>query len=194
MQPAFPEITQVPAQTQKFFIAGADQWGRPGTIAAEFFGEPPNFAATSFLYLFRRFGYPVQNWDGEKGLVDYFLSTPDPDIILWCKPASQPQRSFGIGYRKDIDYRLHWMWLQAPENEAEAAEERRHHPIHQRIENAYRVALTELLRPVYVRDMPYTILGHVSCGSVLLDLPEAAVSAQAGYGLELMFRGCNYVK
>lgn len=173
MLPTFPEIRQV--DLAGFFCAGSDEWMRPGKQAEEIFTANDNFAATSFLYLFRRFGYPIFGWDSHKEVANYHLSTPDEDIILWCSPKSHPRISFGYGYRKaaDIYDHLRILWLDDIDD----------HPLHQRIEHAFRVALAELLRPTFIRDVPYNILGILPDGDPLMQLEEAQPSIQAGYGL-----------
>lgn len=39
-----------------------------------------------FAYCFRRFGYPERGWDGRKDLVQYFLTTPHPELFLGVRP------------------------------------------------------------------------------------------------------------
>ncbi|ENZ77926.1 MULTISPECIES: hypothetical protein [Ralstonia] len=39
-----------------------------------------------FAYCFRRFGYPDRGWDDYKQLVSYYLTTPNPDLVLNITP------------------------------------------------------------------------------------------------------------
>lgn len=54
----------------------------PETLANEVFGRHLN-SGQVFLYLFRRFGYPVYGWDGYKEVVQYFLTTPMRGVYLF---------------------------------------------------------------------------------------------------------------
>lgn len=48
------------------------------------FGRPVD-ASTAFMYLFRRYGYPVLGWDDYKDLCNYAFSTNDEEIVVrWC--------------------------------------------------------------------------------------------------------------
>lgn len=129
-----------------------------------------------FMYLFRRFGYPIYGWDDHKDIVSYYLTTPDPDVILWCKPYCTPDLSFGYGVSPALDKEA----MQAVSANWRTFDK---HPIHQRIDRAIRAALTELWRPVYVRDVPYNIIGRVYDDLPHGDLDAAEPSPQAGYGL-----------
>lgn len=53
-------------------------------LLAKVFGKPID-TSTAFMYLFRRYGYPVLGWDDYKGLCKYAFSTNDKDIVVrWC--------------------------------------------------------------------------------------------------------------
>lgn len=54
----------------------------PETLAKEVFGRPLD-AGSVFLYLFRRFGYPIYGWDGYKEICNYTLTTPMRDVYLF---------------------------------------------------------------------------------------------------------------
>lgn len=55
-------------------------------IGARIFGDHLDYGSL-FAYLFRRFGYPNVGWDDYKQLVQYYLSTPDPDMVLSVTPC-----------------------------------------------------------------------------------------------------------
>lgn len=170
----------------EWHLCGSDGVFSPHDLAKEIFdarreGEPQDRRADQVLYLFRRFGYPVYGWDGYKSVIDYVLTTPDPDVVLWCKPASAYWISFGYGVsdalRRDADI-AEWMWRSGPRDvEWERIE------VYQRVYRAVRAAMRELLRPVYIRDVDYNYLGRVRDGSPYGRLAAADCSPQAGYGL-----------
>jgi len=95
----------------------------------------------AFAYLFRRFGYPWSGWDDYKDLVNYRLTTPRPDMVLYLRPCHNgdfvPSLCVGIMtpcFDRDI------------EKDASAVD-------------AATRALKELLRPVGVRDSFMNIHG-----------------------------------
>jgi hypothetical protein len=156
-----------------------------GSDAAEVvFPDLSDARADQFMYLFRRFGYPIHGGDPHKSLVDYFLTTPDPDVILWCKPASSLRWSFGVGispsfYPEAYGANRRWM-MQRGNRRPERWED---HPVCQRVHGAMCAAMTELLRPVRIRDVAYNILGRVEDGTPYTRWHAAERSHQAGYGL-----------
>ena len=58
----------------------------------------------AFLYLFRRFGYPILGWDGYKSAVDYILTTPRADTFLRVKIGAIVQ--FGYQITPELDKEL----------------------------------------------------------------------------------------
>lgn len=58
-----------------------------------------------FAYLFRRFGPPEEGSDPHKEIACWYLTTPDPDVILWVSPRpSGAKYSFGYGVNgKHVD-------------------------------------------------------------------------------------------
>lgn len=163
-------------------ICGSSMVYSPREAARDTFGAPDyDTRGNQVMYLFRRFGYPIHGWDDHKSIMDFFLTTPDPDIILWCKPYGIPDMSFGFGIS---------LALSKAAEAAEFAwrcttprtEEWKSTPFYQRIDRAIRSAMHELLRPVYIRDTDYNLLGRVK-----EDAPAfrkaAEHSPQAGYGI-----------
>ena len=60
-------------------------------------------AGNTFMYLFRRFGYPFFGWDGYKKLVQYAITTPMPGVILTVEPNVTGGGTFGYMLREGID-------------------------------------------------------------------------------------------
>jgi hypothetical protein len=56
----------------------------------------------TFIYLFRRFGYPRFGWDDQKQLVLYRITTPMPGVILLIEPDVTGAFTFAYILRKDI--------------------------------------------------------------------------------------------
>lgn len=179
-----PDIAQV------YDLSGWDICGGgpiySGSDAAEvvFPDLQEDMRAVQFLYLFRRFGYPIHGGDSYKSLVDYFLSTPDPEVVLWCKPGSSLRWSFGVGISPAFsvvayDANRQWM-MQRASRKPERWED---HLVCKRVHKAMCAAMTELLRPVLVRDVAYNILGRIKDGDPCGRWRFAEYSPQAGYGL-----------
>ena len=60
-------------------------------------------AGDTFIYLFRRFGYPRFGWDGYKKLVQYCILTPMAGVVLIVEPDVPGGGTFGYMLREDID-------------------------------------------------------------------------------------------
>lgn len=60
-------------------------------------------AGDTFMYLFRRFGYPRFGWDGYKKLVRYNITTPMAGVILIAEPNVTGASTFGYMLRYDIN-------------------------------------------------------------------------------------------
>jgi hypothetical protein len=60
-------------------------------------------AGDTFVYLFRRFGYPRFGWDGYKELVQYHITTPMEGVVLTVRPNVTGWNTFGYMLRDDID-------------------------------------------------------------------------------------------
>ena len=61
----------------------------------------PN-AGDTFIYLFRRFGYPKFGWDGFKHLIQYHITTPMAGVALTVEPDVPGGGTFGYMLREDI--------------------------------------------------------------------------------------------
>lgn len=178
----YPSVAQA-VDLADWSICGSDMIYNPHGVARAVFGEPDrDCRGDQFLYLFRRFGYPIYGWDDYKSLVSYFLTTPDDQVVLWCNPCSSPWLSFGYGIHPDLaregrcaEYQWRCTGPRVAEWEA--------HPIHQRIDRAIRAAMNELFRPIPIRDTFYNIMGRVLDDSPYAQWEPAERSPQAGYGM-----------
>lgn len=137
-----------------------------------------------FAYLFRRFGYPAWGWDNCKSLVNYILTTPDADVILWCKPSHYLRHSFGFGLSPSLEREsMERVMAYRTHDPREERTEWETTDCYKRIDCAISAAMAELLRPVFVRDVPFNLLGRVADDDPIMRLKPAQRSAQAGYGL-----------
>lgn len=59
-------------------------------------------AGDTFMYLFRRFGYPRFGWDGYKELVQYHITTPMAGVVLTIRPNVTGSYTFGYMLRDDL--------------------------------------------------------------------------------------------
>ena len=73
----------------------------PDEVAEKIIGklEPGN----TFIYLFRRFGYPRFGWDGLKKLTQYHITTPMAGVLLTVEPDVTGGGTFGYMLREDIN-------------------------------------------------------------------------------------------
>jgi hypothetical protein len=51
-----------------------------------------------FTYCFRRFGYPNWGSDSYKDIAQWFLTTPNPDLVLCIRPSVLPEPHFSIHF------------------------------------------------------------------------------------------------
>lgn len=111
---------------------GGQIW--PGDIAIETIGDI-NFG-TLFAYMFRRFGPAEHGSDDYKDIANWFLTTPDKNVVLTVSPnPSGCQHSFGYIVNKDV-YIGRW-----DEDQIKL------------IVGALKIAMKDLLFPTYVRDV-----------------------------------------
>ena len=116
-----------------------------------------------FAYLFRRFGYPDLGWDGSKELVNYCLTTPMPEVFLLVRPY------MGGDYAESDRSRLmfgHYVGRAIQEEYYTCLHTGGHaawpkHPRYKEVEQALSATLRDLLRPVYVDDVPTNCYGKV---------------------------------
>ncbi len=146
---------------KKYTAAGAGTFD-PGNIAQKVL---PNIKGGQlFAYLFRRFGYPSWAWDSDKELTHYCLTTPLEDVFLTVCPAMGGDYSggydctelmFGYCIERSIEEEYHTLYRQRKLDEWETS------PRYTACVKALKAALRDLLRPVYVRDVPINCYGRV---------------------------------
>lgn len=127
-----------------------------------------------FVYMFRRFGPTEWGGDNHKSIADWFLTTPNPNVVLWVKPSVHGgDYSFGYGVHAD------------------RFDNRRDEKQKQEVTEALHAAVEDLKTPVAVRDAYINAWGDVPDE----DLPmigegdDAEVDAvpffkYAGYGVD----------
>ncbi|NJO84554.1 MAG: hypothetical protein HC828_18475 [Blastochloris sp.] len=154
---------------------------RPAAAAVHIFGDDaPTWQGAMLIYLWRRFGLPVNAWDGEKDLVNYWLTTPDPAILLCADPGVCPWTSFGFGLCPDLYADVDAAWLQW--KQAEQATPWSQHVLAQRIDYAITAAMCELQRPVLINSNALTIAGPLVDTAPESRWDFASVSPLAGVG------------
>jgi hypothetical protein len=225
----------------KWTGAASDELACGHKLAEEAFGKDacdnPNSGLLALPYLWRRFGPPWCGSDDHKELACYYLSTDDPEVLLWVSPRGSGL-SYGIGHmvspkvraaacaprakalkrekslferwwvrqRPEKDWKNFEKWTEEEKKEAQEAfgadyyaypnskawlrfvretGYKRNLPpqggaASKRVQKALQGALRELLRPVFVRDVPINILGVVRGET---RLKEAKVSVYAGHGI-----------
>lgn len=161
------------------FPADIQQW----SIAGGGFVFPEDFLTDEamkmeygplFVYLFRRFGPSEWGSDGYKGIADWFLTTPNPRVVLWVKPSVHGgEYSFGYGVRADC------------------YDNRRDEKQKQEVIEALRATVEDLKTPVAIRDSYINAWGCVDDNDLTMtgDGDDAEVDAvpyfkYAGYGVD----------
>lgn len=154
-----------------------------GDVAERVLGDTDrNIYGDMVLYLFRRFGYPIHGWDDHKSVISYFLTTPDPEVIVWANPGSRPRLAFGYGLSPALDEQSMWAELGWRRKEPRVGEWE-DTDLYKRIALAVEYTLRDLLRPVAARDSLFTILGPYRSTDNREALDIAERSPQAGYGV-----------
>lgn len=158
----------------------------PGGAAREILGDVRG--GQLFAYLFRRFGYPNCGWDERKELVYYLLTTPMDTVFLGVRPymggddrqgtdQDRTRLMFGYCISQEIEEPLY----------AIPASKHRESELYQEVSNALNAAIRDLLRPVFIRDVPINCYGRIA-DEELDALPgEAERAKEAGYGIPVSF-------
>lgn len=118
-----------------------------------------------FVYLFRRFGPSEWGSDDHKSIAGWFLTTPNPDVILWVTPCVYGGK-YSFGYGVHIDK------YNDRRNEQQRCE----------VVAAMQATMQDLLSPVFVRDTAINALGRVADDAVGEDV--VSPFKWAGYGVE----------
>ena len=114
---------------------------------------------TLFAYMHRRFGPPNEGGDTHKDFsAGWFLTTPDPDVFVLVRPTPT------------------YVWRMLSPHLACDAEPRDKYgptdPRVHRIAAAYRATLLDMLRPVYVNDVPIDARGEVGADRDAFDIAD----------------------
>jgi len=149
----------------EYVAAGGGSLFDPGEIAVRVL---PNLRGGQLVaYLFRRFGYPSWRWDEYKELTHYLITTPMKDVFLEVRPymgGDSPQPSsfdhtvlmFGYCVDKAIEEESYYpLLMEGKRNDWYE------HPRYKECNQAFEAAMRDLLRPVYVRDVPINCYGLV---------------------------------
>lgn len=171
----------VPAWCQASGFPDFEIWGCRGTrgfkrdeiIAAAWPGcdvEHENSGLVAFGYLWRRFGPPSWGSDDRKELCSYVIRTPDSAVFLELGVKAMPL-SFSVGFLADSSTETTRFADDGDETMA-------------RIRTAVIAAMREMLRPVYVRDVPINIFGRVT-DEYASDWEPAERSKYAGLGVPI---------
>jgi len=160
-----------------------------GELAVEAFGEVARAKDSGlplFTYMYRRFGPPWSGSDDHKEVASYKLTTSDPRIFLDVSIKGYAldfcfrfliTKELQDEYSAYMDHRI----SQVGHREGrEPRAWREGSPIRQHVNEVLIEAMKELLRPVWVRDIPMNILG-------LVEEEDAEDSVEpsiyAGYGV-----------
>lgn len=121
----------------------------PDDLAKEAFPAKTINNAELFLYLFRRFGPPIDGVDTYKIAAAYTLTTPMEGVYLrvLIRCPNTWGMDFGYAVRSDIADRIMSEWTHGPETN--------------RVKEAMRRAIEDLARPTYTRDVYFNMFGYV---------------------------------
>ena len=121
----------------------------PDDLAKEAFPAKTINNAELFLYLFRRFGPPIDGVDTYKTAAGYTLTTPMEGVYLRAiiRCPNTWGMDFGYAVRSDIADGI--------------MSERSNGPTTDRVEEAIRRAIEDLARPTYTRDVYFNMFGRV---------------------------------
>jgi hypothetical protein len=171
----------------------------------------PNSSLTAFAYLYRRFGPPPRGTDDYKQLGGaWILKTRDPEVYLHVDPGScaigfflsqlVSERLYLEAERPGVEWRREWRrryfeahpgasvddllgaWFEDNWDAGMPRLPRCPPEIVERALSAQRHLLNDLLRPVYVRDVPINLFGRISSENPARGR-EAPRSRLAGWGV-----------
>ena len=165
---------------KRYTGAGAGTFD-PGELAEELL--PGLHGSDLFTYCFRRFGYPSIGWDNHKELVRYRVTTPESDVFLEIRPHMGTDSSnlmFGYVITEEIEEEYHALLIAGRRFEWEDQ------PTYERVAEALSAAISDLLRPVYVRDVPINCYGRMD-DSEEFELEEVEPYHAAGYPIPSCF-------
>lgn len=133
----------------------------PGEFAADIL---PNGDYTSlFVYMYRRFGITEFGSDPYKEIACWFLTTPDPAVVLIVSPRPSGLR-YSFGY--EINTGVYNVWNRDEPNE--------------KVESALKETMKDLLTPTNIRDVFINVIGRVNDDSIKT---TCEYSKWAGFGV-----------
>lgn len=125
----------------------------------------------AFAYLVRRFGFSGRH-DWHKQLCQFSLTTPDPEVGFWLDPKPsdedvEPGYFVFVDLARPIgleDRKSYYDWPMAEPEKGETYSDRLppDGTVSRRCHDAIEAGMRDLLRPVYVRDVPINILGRMT--------------------------------
>lgn len=153
----------------------------PDDLAKEAFPTKSPNEAELFLYLFRRFGPPIDGVDIFKTAAAYTLTTPMEGVYLRVsiRCPNTLGMSFGYAVRSDIAYAIELEWRSEHQHNTDKANA------------ALTAAMRDLESPTYTRDVYFNMFGRVRDDELHYD-EEADWSTYKGlpvaeyYGAEVM--------
>lgn len=121
----------------------------PDDLAKEVFPTKTINNAELFLYLFRRFGPPIDGIDMYKEAASYTLTTPMDGIYLRViiRCPNTWGMDFGYAVRSDIADEIMAEWTSGPTTD--------------KVKEAIRRAIEDLARPTYTRDVYFNMFGYI---------------------------------
>lgn len=123
-----------------------------------------------FAYMYRRFGVPEFGSDDHKEIANWYITTPDENVVLRVSPRPSGCRySFGYMINTAVykDYRTHL----ADDSKTRAT-----------IEIAIKAAMVDLCTPVFVRDVPINGAGRLPDDVEIEE--ECSPFKWVGYGVD----------
>jgi hypothetical protein len=140
-----------------------------------------NYGA-ALAYLWRRFGPPVNGWDGFKELTLYVLTTKMKGVFLTCNCyVDSPHIAFGFGFSEEIYCKI--VSPYDPEKPSIPDCNKRREQWPEYLKEIWAIlldAVKELKRPTNVRDWYIDIEGYVKDADVK---NPVCYSLKAGYGV-----------
>ena len=121
-----------------------------------------------FAYMYRRFGVPEFGSDNHKEIANWYITTPDKNVVLCVSPRPSGCRH-SFGYMMNIAVYDDWRYRN---NDTQI----------KKVEAAIRAAMVDLCTPVFVRDVPINAAGRVPDDSDIEE--ECPPFAWAGYGVD----------
>ena len=130
-------------------------------------------AGKAFLYLYRRFGFPNSGSDRHKSVCEYMIECSAPGTFVILTVRSTLCKITWSARRKQFN--------QYYDDERTTRRRKKKTKWMEQCHESTKEVLRDLLRPVFVRDVPIWIFGAEDEGGISLESAEPAKTA--GYGL-----------